>query len=46
MRISSAKKDMLRNQLLLVQRAKELDLNVDTEVSKYLADAGKNSRSR
>ena len=34
-------KDMLRNridQLLLVQRAKELDLNVDTEVSKYLAD--------
>jgi parvulin-like peptidyl-prolyl isomerase len=34
-------KDMLRNrvdQLLLVQRAKELDLNVDSEVSKYLAD--------
>jgi peptidyl-prolyl cis-trans isomerase SurA len=34
-------KDMLRNridQLLLVQRAKELDLKVDTEVSKYLAD--------
>jgi len=34
-------KDMLRNkidQLLLVQRAKELDLNVDAEVSKYLAD--------
>lgn len=34
-------KDMLRNridELLLVQRAKELDLKVDTEVSKYLAD--------
>ena len=34
-------KDMLRNridELLLVQRAKELDINVDTEVSKYLAD--------
>lgn len=34
-------KDMLRSridQLLLVQRAKELDLNVDSEVSKYLAD--------
>jgi len=34
-------KDMLRNridQLLLVQRAKELDLNVESEVSKYLAD--------
>jgi peptidyl-prolyl cis-trans isomerase SurA len=34
-------KDFLRNridQMLLVQRAKELDINVDTEVSKYLAD--------
>src|SRR5690349_21045574 len=34
-------KDFLRNridQLLLIQRGKELDLNVDTEVSKYLAD--------
>ncbi len=34
-------KDFLRNridQLLLVQRGKELDLNVDSEVSKYLAD--------
>ena len=34
-------KDFLRNridQLLLVQRGKELDVNVDTDVSKYLAD--------
>jgi peptidyl-prolyl cis-trans isomerase SurA len=34
-------KDVLRNridELLLVQRAKELDMNVDTQVSKYLAD--------
>jgi peptidyl-prolyl cis-trans isomerase SurA len=34
-------KDFLRNridQLLLTQRAKELDINVDSEVSKYLAD--------
>lgn len=34
-------KDFLRNQidqLLLVQRGKELDIKVDTEVSKYLAD--------
>jgi parvulin-like peptidyl-prolyl isomerase len=34
-------KDFLRNridQLLLVQRGKELDVNVDSDVSKYLAD--------
>jgi parvulin-like peptidyl-prolyl isomerase len=34
-------KDFLRNridQLLLIQRGKELDINVDSEVSKYLAD--------
>lgn len=34
-------KDFLRNridQLLLVQRGKELDIKVDTDVSKYLAD--------
>ena len=34
-------KDVLRDridQLLLVQRAKDLNINVDTEVSKYLAD--------
>jgi parvulin-like peptidyl-prolyl isomerase len=34
-------KDFLRNridQLLLIQRAKELDVNVDSELSKYLAD--------
>ena len=39
--LSEREKDILRDridQLLLVQRAKDLNINVDTEVSKYLAD--------
>jgi peptidyl-prolyl cis-trans isomerase SurA len=39
--VGERQKDFLRNridELLLVQRAKELDINVDSEVSKYLAD--------
>jgi peptidyl-prolyl cis-trans isomerase SurA len=38
---SAREKDVLRDridQLLLVQRAKDLNINVDTEVSKYMAD--------
>lgn len=39
--VSAREKDVLRDridQLLLVQRAKDLNINVDTEVSKYMAD--------
>src|SRR5688572_20833150 len=39
--LKAREKDFLReriDQLLLVQKAKELNLNVDQEVSKYLAD--------
>lgn len=39
--LTERQKDVLRDridQLLLVQRAKDLNINVDTEVSKYLAD--------
>ena len=41
MAYEAGQKDLLRNQidqLLLVQRAKDMDIKVDPEVSKYMAD--------